>query len=222
MKHICLKGYDGWVQCVACENWHSEHPAVDASSDPVAVCALSVPEAVQQASGPLLVEIVKSPSSSLGISLATTIYRSKQVIIIDKIKAASVVERWNYPFALTCSTHTFPSSRNFPERSARVSLSQVWSAACGWHPSVHRRDQHGALLADGGHAATGEHVWCCETGDPPSQSEQTSCQAARHRYVTEKAQEIPVRQRKKDTRVLWESAEKEEIIWVTAGDHSGL
>uniref|UniRef100_A0AAQ5WXN4 PDZ domain-containing protein n=1 Tax=Amphiprion ocellaris TaxID=80972 RepID=A0AAQ5WXN4_AMPOC len=49
--------------------------------------------AVQQASGPLLVEIVKGPSTSLGISLTTTIYRSKQVIIIDKIKAASVVER---------------------------------------------------------------------------------------------------------------------------------
>uniref|UniRef100_A0A8C9ZMK3 Glutamate receptor interacting protein 2a n=1 Tax=Sander lucioperca TaxID=283035 RepID=A0A8C9ZMK3_SANLU len=48
---------------------------------------------VQQASGPLLVEIVKGPSASLGISLTTTIYRSKQVIIIDKIKAASVVER---------------------------------------------------------------------------------------------------------------------------------
>ncbi|XP_029362167.1 glutamate receptor-interacting protein 2a [Echeneis naucrates] len=54
---------------------------------------VSVMEAVQQASGPLLVEIVKGPSAGLGISLTTTIYRSKQVIIIDKIKAASVVER---------------------------------------------------------------------------------------------------------------------------------
>ncbi|XP_031700774.1 glutamate receptor-interacting protein 2-like isoform X1 [Anarrhichthys ocellatus] len=54
---------------------------------------VSVMDAVQQASGPLLVEIVKGPSASLGISLTTTIYRSKQVIIIDKIKAASVVER---------------------------------------------------------------------------------------------------------------------------------
>ncbi|XP_044067762.1 glutamate receptor-interacting protein 2-like isoform X1 [Siniperca chuatsi] len=54
---------------------------------------VSVMEAVQLASGPLLVEIVKGPSASLGISLTTTIYRSKQVIIIDKIKAASVVER---------------------------------------------------------------------------------------------------------------------------------
>uniref|UniRef100_A0A673A762 Glutamate receptor interacting protein 2a n=1 Tax=Sphaeramia orbicularis TaxID=375764 RepID=A0A673A762_9TELE len=54
---------------------------------------VSVMEAVQQASGPLLVEIVKGLSSSLGISLTTAIYRSKQVIIIDKIKPASVVER---------------------------------------------------------------------------------------------------------------------------------
>uniref|UniRef100_A0A3Q4BXR3 PDZ domain-containing protein n=1 Tax=Mola mola TaxID=94237 RepID=A0A3Q4BXR3_MOLML len=49
--------------------------------------------AVQQASGPLLVEIVKRASASLGISLTTTIYRGKQVIIIDKIRAASVAER---------------------------------------------------------------------------------------------------------------------------------
>ncbi|XP_075883209.1 glutamate receptor-interacting protein 2-like isoform X2 [Nelusetta ayraudi] len=54
---------------------------------------VSVMEAVQQASGPLLVEIVKSPSASLGICLTATIYRAKQVIIIDKIKAASVAER---------------------------------------------------------------------------------------------------------------------------------
>ncbi|XP_072305833.1 glutamate receptor-interacting protein 2a isoform X4 [Eucyclogobius newberryi] len=54
---------------------------------------VSVMEAVQQASGPLLVEIVRGLSSSLGISLTTAIYRGKQVIIIDKIKPASVVER---------------------------------------------------------------------------------------------------------------------------------
>uniref|UniRef100_A0A672HSP2 Glutamate receptor interacting protein 2a n=1 Tax=Salarias fasciatus TaxID=181472 RepID=A0A672HSP2_SALFA len=54
---------------------------------------VSVMEAVQQASGPLLVEIVRGPSASLGISLTTTIYRNKQVVIIDKIKPASVVER---------------------------------------------------------------------------------------------------------------------------------
>uniref|UniRef100_A0A8C7X1I0 Glutamate receptor interacting protein 2a n=1 Tax=Oryzias sinensis TaxID=183150 RepID=A0A8C7X1I0_9TELE len=48
---------------------------------------------VQQASGPLLVEIVKGSSASLGISLTTATYKNKQVIVIDKIKPASVVER---------------------------------------------------------------------------------------------------------------------------------
>ncbi|XP_062418367.1 glutamate receptor-interacting protein 2-like isoform X2 [Pungitius pungitius] len=54
---------------------------------------VSVMDAVQQASGPLLVEIAKGPSAALGIILTTATYRSKQVIIIDKIKPASVVER---------------------------------------------------------------------------------------------------------------------------------
>uniref|UniRef100_A0A8C7X0C4 Glutamate receptor interacting protein 2a n=1 Tax=Oryzias sinensis TaxID=183150 RepID=A0A8C7X0C4_9TELE len=54
---------------------------------------VSVMEAVQQASGPLLVEIVKGSSASLGISLTTATYKNKQVIVIDKIKPASVVER---------------------------------------------------------------------------------------------------------------------------------
>ncbi|CAB1336115.1 unnamed protein product, partial [Coregonus sp. 'balchen'] len=54
---------------------------------------VSVMESVQQASGPLLVEIVKCPAASLGVSLATAVNRNKQVIVIDKIKQASVVER---------------------------------------------------------------------------------------------------------------------------------
>ncbi|KAG7267295.1 hypothetical protein CRUP_000293 [Coryphaenoides rupestris] len=55
---------------------------------------VSVMEAVQQAYGPLLVEIVKGHSNaSLGIGLATAAYRNRQVIIIDKIKAAGVAER---------------------------------------------------------------------------------------------------------------------------------
>uniref|UniRef100_A0A3Q2Z833 Glutamate receptor interacting protein 2a n=1 Tax=Hippocampus comes TaxID=109280 RepID=A0A3Q2Z833_HIPCM len=49
--------------------------------------------AVQRASGPLLVEIAKGTSSGLGLSLTTSIFRNKQVIIIDKIKPASVAER---------------------------------------------------------------------------------------------------------------------------------
>ncbi|XP_051913738.1 glutamate receptor-interacting protein 2-like isoform X2 [Hippocampus zosterae] len=54
---------------------------------------ISVMEAVQRASGPLLVEIVKGASSALGLGLTTSIFRNKQVIIIDKIKPASVAER---------------------------------------------------------------------------------------------------------------------------------
>uniref|UniRef100_A0A6Q2Z6K5 PDZ domain-containing protein n=1 Tax=Esox lucius TaxID=8010 RepID=A0A6Q2Z6K5_ESOLU len=54
---------------------------------------VSLMESVHQASGPLLVEIAKCPAASLGVSLTTAMYRNKQVIVIDKIKQASVVER---------------------------------------------------------------------------------------------------------------------------------
>uniref|UniRef100_A0AAY4DTB2 PDZ domain-containing protein n=1 Tax=Denticeps clupeoides TaxID=299321 RepID=A0AAY4DTB2_9TELE len=54
---------------------------------------VSVMDSVKQASGPLLVEIVKPPGSVLGVSLGSAIYRNKQVITIDKIKPASVAER---------------------------------------------------------------------------------------------------------------------------------
>lgn len=71
-----------------CEDW-----PLRCSDRTDVISALPVPDAVQQASGPLLVEIAKGPSAGLGIILTTATYRSKQVIIIDKIKAASVVER---------------------------------------------------------------------------------------------------------------------------------
>uniref|UniRef100_A0A4W5QIM3 PDZ domain-containing protein n=1 Tax=Hucho hucho TaxID=62062 RepID=A0A4W5QIM3_9TELE len=50
-------------------------------------------DTVTNVSGPLLVEIAKSPGSALGITLTTATHRNKQVIVIDKIKAASVVDR---------------------------------------------------------------------------------------------------------------------------------
>ncbi|XP_071984436.1 glutamate receptor-interacting protein 2 isoform X2 [Engystomops pustulosus] len=50
-------------------------------------------DTVTNASGPLLVEIAKTPGSTLGISLSTGAHRNKQVIIIDKVKPASVVDR---------------------------------------------------------------------------------------------------------------------------------
>ncbi|XP_063072189.1 glutamate receptor-interacting protein 2 isoform X2 [Engraulis encrasicolus] len=54
---------------------------------------VSIMDTVTNASGPLLVEIAKSPGASLGIILTTATYRNKQVIVIDKIKPASVVDR---------------------------------------------------------------------------------------------------------------------------------
>ncbi|KAJ8359045.1 hypothetical protein SKAU_G00155700 [Synaphobranchus kaupii] len=54
---------------------------------------LIAPDSVTNASGPLLVEIAKSPGTALGITLATATHRNKQVIVIDKIKPASVVDR---------------------------------------------------------------------------------------------------------------------------------
>ncbi|XP_053325223.1 glutamate receptor-interacting protein 2 isoform X2 [Spea bombifrons] len=50
-------------------------------------------DTVTNASGPLLVEIAKTPGSTLGISLSTGTLRNKQVIVIDKVKPGSVVDR---------------------------------------------------------------------------------------------------------------------------------
>ncbi|MBN3283493.1 GRIP2 protein, partial [Polyodon spathula] len=54
---------------------------------------VSIMDSVTNASGPLLVEIAKPPGSNLGITLSTGLHRNKQVIVIEKIKAASVVDR---------------------------------------------------------------------------------------------------------------------------------
>ncbi|CAK6435592.1 unnamed protein product [Pipistrellus nathusii] len=54
---------------------------------------VAVPDTVANASGPLIVEITKTPGSALGISLTTGSHRNKPVITIDRIKPASVVDR---------------------------------------------------------------------------------------------------------------------------------
>ncbi|XP_075794883.1 glutamate receptor-interacting protein 2 isoform X5 [Pelodiscus sinensis] len=54
---------------------------------------VTIMDTVANASGPLLVEIAKTPGSTLGITLTTGTHRNKQVIVIDKIKSASVVDR---------------------------------------------------------------------------------------------------------------------------------
>ncbi|XP_076864539.1 glutamate receptor-interacting protein 2 isoform X3 [Brachyhypopomus gauderio] len=76
---------------------HSEALSVLAQCGQEAVFQIeydvTIMDTVTNASGPLLVEIAKSPGSSLGITLTAATHRNKSVIIIDKIKAASVVDR---------------------------------------------------------------------------------------------------------------------------------
>lgn len=51
-------------------------------------------DSVATASGPLLVEVAKTAGSALGVALSTSMCCSKQVIVIDKIKSASIADRW--------------------------------------------------------------------------------------------------------------------------------
>ncbi|MEJ1277246.1 glutamate receptor interacting protein 1 [Cricetulus griseus] len=50
-------------------------------------------DSVVTASGPLLVEVAKTPGASLGVALTTSVCCNKQVIVIDKIKSASIADR---------------------------------------------------------------------------------------------------------------------------------
>ncbi|XP_067553351.1 glutamate receptor-interacting protein 1 isoform X1 [Pseudorca crassidens] len=54
---------------------------------------VSVMDSVVTASGPLLVEVAKTPGASLGVALTTSMCCNKQVIVIDKIKSASIADR---------------------------------------------------------------------------------------------------------------------------------
>ncbi|XP_058045627.1 glutamate receptor-interacting protein 1 [Ahaetulla prasina] len=54
---------------------------------------VSVMDSVTTASGPLLVEVAKTAGSALGVALSTSLCCSKQVIVIDKIKSASIADR---------------------------------------------------------------------------------------------------------------------------------
>ncbi|XP_066489301.1 glutamate receptor-interacting protein 1 isoform X2 [Tiliqua scincoides] len=54
---------------------------------------VSVMDSVATASGPLLVEVAKTAGSALGVALSTSMCCSKQVIVVDKIKSASIADR---------------------------------------------------------------------------------------------------------------------------------
>jgi len=50
-------------------------------------------EVVQNATGPLLVEIDKLPGNPLGITLTQGCYRGRRVIYIDSVASASIADR---------------------------------------------------------------------------------------------------------------------------------
>jgi len=50
-------------------------------------------EVVQNATGPLLVEIDKLPGNPLGITLTQGCYRGRRVLYIDSVASASIADR---------------------------------------------------------------------------------------------------------------------------------
>ncbi|TMS19846.1 Glutamate receptor-interacting protein 2 [Larimichthys crocea] len=126
------------------EDWHKSRPLVvtyvrpgDLNPTEVYQTYRSIIEnkyTVTNASGPLLVEIAKSPGATLGITLTSANHRNKQVIVIDRVKPGSVVDRY---------TH-------FNTRTMR-------SIACRGSPAVHRRDIDRTLYGPGGNTAISEH-----------------------------------------------------------------
>ncbi|KAI6079598.1 Glutamate receptor-interacting protein 1 isoform X3 [Aix galericulata] len=58
-----------------------------------AVFLVNESKSVATASGPLLVEVAKTPGAALGVALSTSMCCNKQVIVIDKIKSASIADR---------------------------------------------------------------------------------------------------------------------------------
>ena len=52
-----------------------------------------VTEAVQKATGPLLIELDKTPGAALGISLSHARHKGKHCVCIDSIRPASIADR---------------------------------------------------------------------------------------------------------------------------------
>uniref|UniRef100_A0A670I6F0 Glutamate receptor interacting protein 2 n=1 Tax=Podarcis muralis TaxID=64176 RepID=A0A670I6F0_PODMU len=86
---------------------------------------VTIMDTVANASGPLLVEIAKTPGSALGITLATNTHRNKQVIVIDKIKPASVVDRCG---ALHVGDHILSIDGTSTEHCSLLEATQLLAA----------------------------------------------------------------------------------------------
>ncbi|CAG14646.1 unnamed protein product, partial [Tetraodon nigroviridis] len=84
-------------------------------------------DSVATASGPLLVEVAKATGSSLGIALSTSMFCSKQVIVIDKVKPASIADRCG---ALHAGDHILSVDGKSMEFCSLAEATQLLSAAC--------------------------------------------------------------------------------------------
>ncbi|XP_010768292.1 glutamate receptor-interacting protein 1-like, partial [Notothenia coriiceps] len=88
---------------------------------------VSIMDSVATASGPLLVEVAKATGSSLGVALSTSIFCSKQVIVIDKVKPASIADRCG---ALHAGDHILSVDGKSMEFCSLAEATQLLSASC--------------------------------------------------------------------------------------------
>ncbi|XP_015818040.3 glutamate receptor-interacting protein 1 isoform X10 [Nothobranchius furzeri] len=88
---------------------------------------VSVMDSVATASGPLLVEVAKPTGSSLGVALSTSVFCSKQVIVIDKVKPASIADRCG---ALHAGDHILSVDGKSMEFCSLAEATQLLSASC--------------------------------------------------------------------------------------------
>ncbi|XP_053717604.1 glutamate receptor-interacting protein 1 isoform X7 [Synchiropus splendidus] len=88
---------------------------------------VSVMDSVATASGPLLVEVAKATGSSLGVALSTSMFCSKQVIIIDKVKPASIADRCG---ALHAGDHILSVDGKSMEFCSLADATQLLANSC--------------------------------------------------------------------------------------------
>ncbi|MED6284246.1 Glutamate receptor-interacting protein 1 [Characodon lateralis] len=88
---------------------------------------VSVMDSVATASGPLLVEVAKAAGSSLGVALSTAMFCNKQVIVIDKVKPASIADRCG---ALHAGDHILSVDGKSMEFCSLAEATQLLSASC--------------------------------------------------------------------------------------------
>ncbi|KAM8974564.1 glutamate receptor-interacting protein 1 isoform 2-T2 [Pelodytes ibericus] len=88
---------------------------------------VSIMDSVSSASGPLLVEVAKTPGSNLGVALTTSMYCNKQVIVIDKIKSASIADRCG---ALHIGDHILSVDGTSMEYCTLAEATQLLASTC--------------------------------------------------------------------------------------------